>query len=144
MPLPPDSAPTLAFGVCDDHWTGRPGLGVVARLARFLELPEKLAASVRLQRRRRGSSDGQMLLALIYSACVGGGHLHAVDADRAAAGVAAGRQRVLLRSAGGLLPAAGAGGAGVRGDPARRGRGAAAAGAGGTGAARLDKRKMRW
>ncbi len=51
-----------------------------ARLARFLGLPEKLAASVRLKRRRRGGSDVQMLLALIYSACAGGGHLHAVDA----------------------------------------------------------------
>ncbi len=79
-PLSPDSAPTLAYGVCDDDLTGLAGLGVVGRLARFLGLPEKLAASVRLQRRRRGGSDVQRLLALIYSACAGGGHLHAVDA----------------------------------------------------------------
>ncbi len=79
-PLSPDSAPTLAYGVCDDDWTGLAGLGVGARLARFLGLPEKLAASVRLQRRRRGGSAGQMLLALLYAACAGGGHLHAVDA----------------------------------------------------------------
>ncbi len=78
--MSPDSAPTLAYGVCDDDLTGLAGLGVVARLARFLGLPEKLAASVRLKRRRRGCSDVQMLLALIYSACAGGGHLHAVDA----------------------------------------------------------------
>ncbi len=51
-----------------------------ARLARFLGLPEKLAAAVRLQRRRRGGSAGQRLLALLYAACAGGGHLHAVDA----------------------------------------------------------------
>ncbi len=80
MPLSPDSGPTLAYGVCDDHWTGLAGLGVVARLARFLGLPAKLAASVRLPRRRRGCSDMQMLLALIYSAYAGVGHLHAVDA----------------------------------------------------------------
>ncbi len=78
--MSPDSAPTLAYGVCDDDLTGLAGLGVVARLARFLGLPEKLAASVRLKRRRRGCSDVQMLLALIYSACAGGGHLNAVDA----------------------------------------------------------------
>ncbi len=80
MPLSPARAPTLAYGVCDDDLTGLAGLGVVARLARFLGLPEKLAASIRLQRRRRGGSAGQLLLALIYSACAGGGHLHAVDA----------------------------------------------------------------
>ncbi len=80
MPLSPASAPTLAYGVCDDDLTGLAGLGVVARLARFLGLPEQLAASVRLQRRRRGCSDAQMLLALIYSGCAGGGHLTAVDA----------------------------------------------------------------
>ena len=79
-PLSPARAPTLAYGVCDDDWTGLAGLGVVARLARFLGLPELLAASVRLQRRRRGGSAGQRLLALIYAACAGGGHLHAVDA----------------------------------------------------------------
>ncbi len=79
-PLSPDSAPTLAYGVCDDDWTALAGLGVVARLTRFLGLPEKLAASVRLQRRRRGGSDVQRLLALLYAACAGGGHLHAVDA----------------------------------------------------------------
>ncbi len=77
--MSPASAPTLAYGVCDDHRTGRAGRGVVARLARFLGLPEKLAASVRLQRRRRGGSAGQRLLALIPSACAGGGHLHVVD-----------------------------------------------------------------
>ncbi len=71
MPLSPDSTPTLAYEVCDDDLTGLAGLGVVARLARFRGLPEKLAASVRLKRRRRGCSDVQMLLALIYSA--GGG-----------------------------------------------------------------------
>ncbi len=64
LPLSPDSAPTLAYGVCDDDLTGLAGLGVVARLARFLGLPEKLAAAVRLKRRRRGCSDAQMLLAL--------------------------------------------------------------------------------
>ncbi len=79
-PLSPDSAPTLAYGVCDDDWTGLAGLGVVARLARCLGLPEKLAAAVRLQRRRRGGSDGQRLLALLYAACAGGGHLTAGDA----------------------------------------------------------------
>ncbi len=50
---------------------------MVSRLARFLGLPEQLAAAVR---RRRGDSDGQMLLALIYAACAGGGQLHAVAA----------------------------------------------------------------
>ncbi len=45
MPLPPASAPTLVYGVCDNHWTGLAGLSVVARLARFLGLPELLAAS---------------------------------------------------------------------------------------------------
>ncbi len=79
-PLSPASAPTLAYGVCDDDLAGLAGLGVVARLARFLGLPEKLAASVRLKRRRRGGSAGQRLLARIYAACAGGGHLHAVDA----------------------------------------------------------------
>ncbi len=78
--MSPDSTPTLAYGVCDDHWTGLAGFGVVARLTRFLGLPEKLAAAVRLKHRRRGGSDGQILLALIYSACAGGGHLHAADA----------------------------------------------------------------
>ncbi len=80
LPLSPASAPTLAYDVCDDDLTGRAGLGVVARLARFLGLPELLAASARLQRRRRGGSAGQMLLALLYAACAGGGHLHAIDA----------------------------------------------------------------
>ncbi len=80
LPMSPDSAPTLAYGVCNDHLTGLAGLGMVARLARFLGLPEKLAASVRLQRRRRGCSAVQRLLALIYAACAGGGHLTAVDA----------------------------------------------------------------
>ncbi len=70
----------LACGVCNDDWTGLAGRGVAARLARFLGLPEKLAASVRLQRRRRGGRAGQRLLALLYAACAGGGHLHAVDA----------------------------------------------------------------
>ncbi len=79
-PLSPASAPTLAYGVCDDDLTGLAGLGGVARLARFLGLPEKLAASVRLQRRRRGGSAGQLLLALLYAACAGGGRLTAVDA----------------------------------------------------------------
>ncbi len=72
-PLSPVSAPTLAYDICDDDWTGLAGLGMVARLARFLGLPEKLAASVRLQRRRRGGSAGQRLLALLYAACAGGG-----------------------------------------------------------------------
>ncbi len=53
---------------------------MVARLAQFLGLPDKLAASIRLQCRRRGGNFGQILLALIYSACAGGGHLHPVDA----------------------------------------------------------------
>ncbi len=52
-------------------------------VARFLGLPEKLAAAVRLQRRRRGGSAGQMPLALLYAACAGGGHLHAVAAPGA-------------------------------------------------------------
>ncbi len=80
MPLSPDSAPTLAYDVYDDDLTGLAGLGMVARLARFLGLPEKLAASVRLKRRRRGGSAVQILLVLIYAACAGGGRLHAVDA----------------------------------------------------------------
>ncbi len=71
MPLSPASAPTLACGICDDNLTGLAGLGVVARLARFLGLPEMLAASVRLQ---RGGSAGQLLLALLYAACAGTGH----------------------------------------------------------------------
>ncbi len=75
--MSPDSAPTLAYGVCDADLTGLAGLGVVARC---LGLPEQLAAAVRLQRRRRGGSAGQQLLALLYAACAGGGHLHAVDA----------------------------------------------------------------
>ncbi len=79
-PLLPAIVPTLACGVCDDHWTGLAGLGVVARLARFLGLPELLTASVRLQCRRRGGSDMQMLPALTYSVCAGGGHLHAIVA----------------------------------------------------------------
>ncbi len=41
-PLSPASAPTLACGVCDDHLTGLAGLSVMARLARFLGLPEQL------------------------------------------------------------------------------------------------------
>ncbi len=53
---------------------------MVARLARFLGLPARLAAAVHLQRRQCGGSAGQMLLALLYAACAGGGHLHAVDA----------------------------------------------------------------
>ncbi len=52
------------------------GLGVGTRLARFLEP----AVAARLQRRQRGGSDGQMLLALLCAACAGGEHLHAVDA----------------------------------------------------------------
>ncbi len=83
-PISPDSAPTLAYGVCDDGLTGLAGLGVVARLARLLGLPEKLAVSVRLQRRRRGGSAG-LLLALLYAACAGGG-----TGVRAAVGVPAG------------------------------------------------------
>ncbi len=75
--LSPASASTLAYDVCDDDGTGLAGLGMVAR---FLGLPEKLAAAVRLQRRRRGGSDVQVLLALIYAACAGRGHLNAVDA----------------------------------------------------------------
>ncbi len=70
----------LAYGVCDDDLTGLAGLGVVARLARFLGLPELLVAAVRLQRCRCGGSDMQRLLALSYFACAGGGHLNAVDA----------------------------------------------------------------
>ncbi len=70
-PLSPDSAPTLAYGVCNDDLTGLAGLGIVARLARFLGLPEKLAAAVRFQRRRRGGSDGQMLLRPLIRYCVG-------------------------------------------------------------------------
>ncbi len=79
-PLSPARAPTLACGVYNDDWTGLAGRGGVARLARFLGLPEKLTASVRLQHRQRGGSDGQMRLALIYAACAGGGDLHAGDA----------------------------------------------------------------
>ncbi len=76
-PASPASAPTLTCGVCDEPLTGLAGLGGVARLTRFLGLPARLAKAVRL---RRGGSDGQRLLALIYAACAGGGHLHAVDA----------------------------------------------------------------
>ncbi len=73
--MPPGSAPTRAYGVCDDNLTGLTGLGVVARLAQFLGLPEMLAAAVCLERRRRGCSDMQILLGLCRR-----GHLHAVDA----------------------------------------------------------------
>ncbi len=54
----PESAPTLACGVCDNPWTSLTGLGGMARLARCLRLPAKLAAAVHIKRRQRSGSTG--------------------------------------------------------------------------------------
>ncbi len=129
-PLSPDSAPSLACDVCDEHLTGLAGFGVVARLARFIGLPELLAAAVHVQ---RGCSGMQLLLSATYAGggtstrstpwrtiiwsaeragcgpcpLAGGSGIPAADDPGSAGGVAAG-------CAAGQPAADAAGGAGVR------------------------------
>lgn len=78
--MPHARAPKISFAVTDEQLTGKAGLALVASLATWLDLPSRLAQAVQLKRRRRGCGDRDMLLALIYSFCCGGGHLADVDA----------------------------------------------------------------
>ena len=89
--MPVDTAPELRFGVAKENLTG---LALAAGLVKYLGLAEALGRRLRIKQRRRGCRDEQMLLALIYSQCPGGGHVSEVDGLRADA--AACRQRLLL------------------------------------------------
>ena len=79
--MPHARAPKISFAVSDEQLTGKAGLALVGQLgdlARFAQPP----------RSGRGNSSAgaaaapnrDMLLALIYSFCCGGGHLTDVDA----------------------------------------------------------------
>ena len=94
--MPVETAPDLRFGVAKEDLTGLAGLALAAGLVKYLGLAEALACRVRLNQRRRGCRDEQMLLALIYSQCAGGGHRSEVDGLRAdAAGCRASGLRVV-------------------------------------------------
>lgn len=81
--MPVDTAPELRFGVAKEELTSLAGLALAASLVKYLGLAEALARRVRIKQRRRGCRDEQMLLALIYSQCAGGGHLSEVDSLQA-------------------------------------------------------------
>lgn len=64
----------------DDQISSTAGSHFIARLARRMELPKLLRRAIRLKQRRRGASDTDMLLSIIYCLCQGDGAL--VDVDR--------------------------------------------------------------
>lgn len=70
----------------DDALTSSAGSLFIAETARRLGLPSMIESSIRLKRRKRGSSDSAMLLSLVYSLACGEGALR--DVDRLAADVA--------------------------------------------------------
>lgn len=82
--MPVDTAPELRFGVAKEELTGLAGLALAASLVKYLGLAEALARRVRIEQRRRGCRDKQMLLALIYSQCAGGAGGVCVDREPAA------------------------------------------------------------
>lgn len=85
--MPVDPAPDLRFGIAKEEL---PGLALTAGLVKCLRLAEALAYRVCVKQRRRGCSDEQMLLTLIYSQCGGGGH---PSEDRARTAESSGRRR---------------------------------------------------
>lgn len=80
--------PRVETDFTDALLTGQGGWALVARLARDVDLPARLATAVQVKRRRRGASDAEMLWSLIGSLTAGNGALSDVDALR---GDAAGR-----------------------------------------------------
>lgn len=80
--------PRVETDFTDALLTGQGGWALVARLARDMDLPARLATAVQVKRRRRGASDGEMLWSLIGSLTAGNGALSDGDALR---GDAAGR-----------------------------------------------------
>ena len=84
--MPADKAPELPYGFCDGLLTGLAGQPTIARQARFLGLPWKFQKHVHVKRRRRGSSDAQSLLTLVYTLATAGGDLNAVNALGSAKG----------------------------------------------------------
>ncbi len=75
--------PRVDIDFTDAQLTGHGGWSLLAAIARRLQLPERLAASLQLKQRRRGASDAEMLWSLIASLAVGNGALSDLDALRA-------------------------------------------------------------
>ena len=74
--------PKIEIDFTDARLTGQGGWALLARAARELELPRRLSEAVRLKRRDRGASDGEMLWSLVASLSAGNGALSDLDALR--------------------------------------------------------------
>ena len=74
--------PKIEIDFTDARLTGQGGWALLARAARALELPRRLSEAVRLKRRDRGASDGEMLWSLVASLSAGNGALSDLDALR--------------------------------------------------------------
>ena len=75
--------PRVDIDFTDAQLTGHGGWSLLAAIARRLQLPERLAASLQLKQRRRGASDAEMLWSLVASLASGNGALSDLDALRA-------------------------------------------------------------
>ena len=76
----PQTVPKIIIDFTDERLTGNAGLVFIGQLAKQLRLPELLSDTIKVKQRRRGCSDSEMLLSLIYSLCTGHGCLPDVDA----------------------------------------------------------------
>ncbi len=74
--------PKIEIDFTDARLTGQGGWALLARAARELGLPRRLSEAVRLKRRDRGASDGEMLWSLVASLSAGNGALSDLDALR--------------------------------------------------------------
>jgi len=77
--MPCDKSPKFHFDSTPVGFTDRGGLSIIGRLAHFLRLPQRLARKLRIKVRKRGCTDLQMILSLVYSMCSGGQCLADVD-----------------------------------------------------------------
>ena len=74
--------PKIEIDFTDARLTGQGGWALLANVARGLDLPRRLSEAVRLKRRDRGASDGEMLWSLVASLSAGNGALSDLDALR--------------------------------------------------------------
>jgi hypothetical protein len=69
----------VSIDFTDERLTPCAGSLFLSRVARRLRIPELIGKAIRLKERKRGASDREMLMSLIYSLCGGDGCLRDVD-----------------------------------------------------------------
>ena len=69
----------IEIDITDAQLTGSGGLHFVSAMAHRLGLPSLLAEAIRVKQRKRGCSDTETLLGIIYSLATGNGSLRDLE-----------------------------------------------------------------